>query len=536
MNKTTLFFAFCTLIMLAESCANIGRPSGGKQDTTPPKLIQSAPENGSTNFKGNKVVIEFDEFIQLNNLSQQLIISPVMAVNPEITASRNKIVMLFKQDLQPNTTYTINFGNAIADVHESNQFQQFSFVFSTGNAIDTLKSAFNIVDAYEKTPLKNAIVALYKNDSLSFIKKNKPLFVSKTNENGDAFFNNLNDETYTAIAFLDDNSNLIPDVKTEAISLLAKNIKPSTIAKAQPLLLSKSGSISLLKSINFSKPNFITIEHNKLPKSATWSLFDKEKLLFWEEKISSSKTNFWLLKNNIKSVKILLQSDEKILDSAKVNYIGRGSFKNTGLTAEKAYQNFMLNKSGKALSIILSQPISSLEKDKITLSNEEKKEMKFDVSKDEEIVSQLNFFVDDIQTKNIFVSMKKDALEMLDKSRNTDSLRAQVPILKPDELSKITIQLDSISPNYQYIIQLKNKAKEVVEEKNIRDVNSSIVVFERLYPDEYTLYIIEDENMDGIWNSSDIELSKSPEKIKLLSKIIARANWETEKKVVWDLR
>ena len=151
--------------LLFAQCANRGTPSGGEKDITPPVIIKSEPENFSTNFTAKEIKIYFDEYIKIKDLQKQLIISPPMNTEPEITplgsASKYITIKIF-DTLQPNTTYAFNFGESIIDNNESNPYPYYRYVFSTGTYIDSLQVKGRVEDALNQKPEEFVSVMLYE--------------------------------------------------------------------------------------------------------------------------------------------------------------------------------------------------------------------------------------------------------------------------------------------------------------------------------------------------------------------------------------
>ena len=156
------------ICLLFSQCANRGTPSGGDKDIAPPIITQSIPENYSTNFNATEIKIFFDEYIKIKDLRKQLIVSPPMDPEAQITplgsASKYITIQIF-DTLQPNTTYAFNFGESIVDNNESNPYPYFRYVFSTGTYIDSLKINGVIEDALNDKPDNFVSVMLYEMDS-----------------------------------------------------------------------------------------------------------------------------------------------------------------------------------------------------------------------------------------------------------------------------------------------------------------------------------------------------------------------------------
>ena len=165
-------FAYSFLLLAIASCANIGRPNGGPIDITPPLLLKSIPIQGQTHFNKKKAELEFDEIILVENASEKVTISPPQIQPPEITTSGRKILVQLKDSLRKNTTYTIDFSDAIVDNNEKNPFNNFALSFSTGATIDSLEVSGTLLNAADLEPITGMYVGLHKLlDDSAFIKK-----------------------------------------------------------------------------------------------------------------------------------------------------------------------------------------------------------------------------------------------------------------------------------------------------------------------------------------------------------------------------
>lgn len=213
MNKTLSNFIFIVFICAVFiNCANRGNPDGGPKDISPPNIIKSVPENFSTNFEGKEIKIYFDEYIKITDIQKQLIISPPMNTQPEITplggASKVITIKIF-DTLQPNTTYAFNFGNSITDNNEGNPYLYYRYVLSTGDYIDSLSVKGQIVDALKRKPETFVSVVLYEVDSTfndSIIYKEFPKYVTNTLDSVTTFsIENIKAGKYMLLALKDNN-------------------------------------------------------------------------------------------------------------------------------------------------------------------------------------------------------------------------------------------------------------------------------------------------------------------------------------------
>lgn len=226
---------------LAQRCANAVAPTGGPKDERPPMVVETLPKNRSTNFIGKKIEITFDEYITLENTNQNVMISPPLSEKPDIKLKNKTVVVKFKEDLASNTTYTINFGSAIKDLHEGNQFKDYVYSFSTGDVIDTLCIAGKVLHAEDKKPVENAYVSLYAadRDNLDSLPlSTKPNYITKTDKEGKFSLNGLADKKYLVFALKDVNSNLYFDLPNEEVAFLDTLVPasyPWTAPQLQPL-------------------------------------------------------------------------------------------------------------------------------------------------------------------------------------------------------------------------------------------------------------------------------------------------------------
>ncbi len=212
------------LIVLITGCARVGQPSGGPEDMNPPVFVSSTPENRTNNFTDDRITIEFDEYVQLKDQNREIIVSPPMKEKPLIRVRDKEIVVSLKEDLLPHTTYTINFGNALADYNRGNILPDFEFVFSTGSVIDSLSVTGRVLRAFDHKPedIKESSlwVMLYSNLSDSAPLVEIPRFYGKTNKEGLFAVNNLPPDTFRVIALKDANNNLMYDPSLDNIAFL----------------------------------------------------------------------------------------------------------------------------------------------------------------------------------------------------------------------------------------------------------------------------------------------------------------------------
>lgn len=210
-----LFTGFCL------GCAQVGSPTGGPRDLDPPQVVESAPPNYSIHFKAKKILITFNEYIVLDNVNQELIVSPPMEEKPEVKLRKKTLIIEFEEALKENTTYTFNFGNAIKDLHEGNKLQNFEYVFSTGEVLDSMsvRGTLRYAETLAK-PEDPITVMLYSDLRDSVPLTEIPLYVGRSDDSGVFSVNNLRPDEYKVFALKDGNNNLLFDLPSEEIAFL----------------------------------------------------------------------------------------------------------------------------------------------------------------------------------------------------------------------------------------------------------------------------------------------------------------------------
>jgi hypothetical protein len=257
--RTTLrLLGIVFVALIVAQCAQIANPSGGPKDVTPPEVIGTAPLNGSAKFEGEKFTVYFDEFIELDNITQKAMISPPVDKLPDFKLKGKSLVVKFEDELLPNTTYSVYFGDAIVDITEKNPLLNYTYLFSTGETVDSMSITGTVVNAFDLTPAEEVFVLLYKdnNDTIpldSMPVAVKPYYLSKTDENGNFSLNGLANEPYLIFAVKDLNNNYFYDQPGEEIAFLDSMIMPQHLSPPEM-------DSSLFDTLDFESPYFDSLQ------------------------------------------------------------------------------------------------------------------------------------------------------------------------------------------------------------------------------------------------------------------------------------
>ena len=510
-------------------CAKRGNPSGGPIDSIPPVLVNASPKLNSINFDSDEIRLTFDEWIKLENIQDQLIISPPIDKSSyEITplsGVTKKVFLRFLDSLNPKTTYTINFGNSIQDNNENNPLTFFSYTFSTGETIDSLFIMGNIIDAFDQETDDYISLQLYRVDSLfkdSIIYLDKPTYISNTLDSTNYKFQNLKEGKYLLIALKDLDNNYFFDPFYDKIGFM------------DSLIILPRDSIIDLKlfkeetDLVWEKPHFINSEkigfgyygrldmdkikiESNIPDSVNF-VFTKEKDI--------DTLNLWLSKNSFDSLNFkLVESDTTKLTTVKFDR-KKDSLMDSLNLSPKTINVIDLKESFKISSNI---PIDNVEDSLISVRDIDSLVIPFSTK----INSQLNevfisFDVSPSDKYNIFI--KPNAIKDIRGSVN-DTLNYNVVSQTLEDYGNIFLDIVG-GNNSKYILQLLNSNNEIIKEYKNAYSNSSYT-FNYVRPGKYTFRLIEDLNSNDMWDTGNYIKRKQPEPVYYFpSEIDVRANWD----------
>lgn len=208
------------------ACANRGYPEGGPKDETPPQVVEEVPLSYTTNFKAKRVNIYFDEFVQLNDINNKFIFSPPVKKDPKVSLKGKYVQVAIPDSLRENTTYSLDFADAIVDNNESNPLGFYRYVFSTGERIDTLELGGTVVNAESYEPVMGVLVALYEKQGDSIPLKELPDYIARTDSSGNFRLTNLREGHYRVMAIEDANRDKMYTPESEMFAWMDTTVFP----------------------------------------------------------------------------------------------------------------------------------------------------------------------------------------------------------------------------------------------------------------------------------------------------------------------
>ncbi|MBW4359122.1 Ig-like domain-containing protein [Flavobacterium taihuense] len=516
------------LLLFFMSCAKRGAITGGLKDTIAPTLKYSLPENYSVKFQGNKIKLVFDENIKLKNLNKQLIISPPMKNEPLIipTTPTKTLTITINDTLQPNTTYSLNFGQSIADNNEGNPYNLFKYVFSTGDYIDSLTLGGRVKDAYDKEVASFVSIMLYEanekfNDSTIY--KENPRYITNTLDSLKTFrLENLKAGKYFLVAMKDNNSNNKFNPKSDRIGftkqivtipndtvfelelfkeeLPFKAIKPAQ-ASGNRLIVGYEGS----PKINGEKAKFTLKNNGQIIPSIITKIDKKDSLQVW-----------------FKPLKVDSLSLNIVKDKYQKDFTFKVKNQKSDTLSIKAIQSGVLNFRDR-FTLESSTPLVNFDKSKMKLTDKDSAAVAFTTAYDE-YTQQLfiDFKIEEAQKYN-FKLMPGAVTDFLEKTN--DTLSFSTSTRNRADYGNLIVSLKNVK-RFPLIIELANEKGDIVKASEYTEGKTEIE-FNLLEPSVYTLRAIYDDNKNKEWDTGNYLEKRQAEEVVYFSKgVDIRTNWD----------
>lgn len=520
-------------------CAQQAPLSGGKRDVLPPKPVSAAPANNSRNFNSDLIVLQFNEYIKLNDMTNQLVISPRLKTIPDIETDRKSIrIRLKKEELSPNTTYRFSFGRAVADMNEGNVLPDFEYVFSTGDVIDSLHIKGRVSDAFTNKPAGNVLVGLYPgsppNDSLPYTEA--PEYTSRSNENGEFFFRNLPYRKFRAYALEDKNKNYTYDGEVEKIGFMDADLDLRSDTSITFRMFQEEASKSFIKKTMLPYAGLAQILLNKKNTVKVTALRQADSAAIYETKPGLEKDTIFIFYKNISDTLGLVLNSNTKTDTLKIALPKKTALK-------RKFRNYSSNTSGGSLP--LNTPLQLVFSNWMDILNANSADLK--LSSDRDSSASLNpvtgrwldinhFEITNPLKEGLSYTLQVDTCAFMDVNGVcNDSLRVNFKTESKLEFGKVTLNL-LLNKKQPYTVQLLNDKNEVAREAHVSfSLSSSNAVsldFTDMRPGTYLVKIIFDDNGNRKWDTGNLLLKRQPERVIINSKQIkVLSDWEIEEEI-----
>jgi hypothetical protein len=511
---------------LLQSCASVTNPEGGPKDEVKPKLLSISPPNQSTNYKGNTITLNFDEPITINDLNQQLIITPTITSGYKSEVTSKKLTLTFNKALAENTTYFLALRAGIKDLTEGNVPDSCEFAFSTGPYIDSNTVNGLVLDPVFDKVVDDAVVALYRDSDTLNIQKQNPLYICRSDKEGKFKFRNLPSAEFRLFAYNDANKDLKYTNKTELLGFLNHPINSAKDTSYQLRIVAQNlDSLKLYDneaglnktSLNFSKgiETFRITSSSAPDQRLAVSKGPKKVILSWPK-----------VKHD--SIQIRYQAKDstgQILESQVMLHFSR-----TRPATEKSVVVYTFDQQTNQ-KIIPDEGISLLASDSITKVNKDKFKVLFDgdttTDQDKSLTvnetgTRLTIKTEKRPKSKLRLVIAPNAIVTLHDSTNHTADTLDYGIAEEAEFGIIHTICTGKPP---FLIQVLDGSNNVVRSVQ----NKAKYDFTWLPPSTYLVRYVEDSNKNGRWDAGNVILGTLPERIVYYKeKILVKQNWEID--------
>lgn len=548
MKKSILVLATLGLV----SCARPVTPEGGPKDNTPPQLVQEkSTPSLSTRFTDREFKLSFDEWVTLQDVGTQVLVSPPLAKRPEVTLKGRTVTFKFDKDevLRPNTTYTVNFGTAVKDLHEGNPAKDLRFVFSTGDVIDSLSVSGVIVDGFTGEAVENISILLYDNFEDSIVRKERPYYVARSDKSGQYSIPNVRAGAFKIVAIDDVTPNLKWDDNERIgfsdtliqVSDSLRNLPPIRVFTAVPalrLLSQQTNQYGLIKLGYNASPDTIALLPDAPPGLRWLREQQLDTLLIWYDLPDSTD---WKLVAGKDTIAIRALSRTDFLENNLVAFADeqrKSSVKNKGNrqsaptkpagASAAAPPRTVTVRLNKPVQIEFNQPLTRVDTARCLLLADSLEFSGFDIRTDSSNQRAVLLDIAWESGQTYTLTLLPGAVTDFFGTSNADTLRRIFVAPEEKQLGRLNLNLEPLQVGENYILRLLNG--NIIEEERIfsADSTSARFVFQKLQPLPYSAQLIEDRNGNRRWDPGDYFEHRQPELVFIKKLEPLRANWEVE--------
>jgi len=524
-NKTlsVVFFGFILFNTIA--CAKRASPTGGAKDSIPPVLINASPKLNTVSFDKKEITLTFDEFITLEKINKQLIISPPLESSQykiyPVSGASKKVTLRLLDTLLKNTTYTFNFGKSIVDFNESNPNPYLTYTISTGKTIDSLYIKGRIIDAFERKTKRFISLQMYPIDSIfndSTIYTDKPLYVSSTQDTTIYKFQNLRAGKYTIIALEDKTGNYFFDQNIDKIGYLDHIITLPQDSIIDFRLFKERKKFSWDRA-NFVNNHHITLayfgEYKEEPFKMISQVSDSFESLVTKSRISDT-LNYWFKGAELDSLKF----EFEIKDTLRTKTVFfKNPAKDSLVVSKLTYGSLELKNK---LELGSNLPITEVNSEKVIVTNVDTLQIPASL-KIQQNYDRVTVDFEVLPNDRYVITLLPNALKDF-WGQTHDTIVFKTSTKKIEDYGNINLRIQDNSED-PYIIELLSDNKII--RRYDSPVQGNNYPFELLKRGKYIVRLIRDSNGNKIWDTGNYLQKIQPEEVIYYWKEIdLRANWD----------
>jgi len=525
LKQTFRIIAILFSLLVLQNCAKKGRPTGGPKDEMAPIMVTAVPPYETVNFKDDKIKIYFDEFITLKELNKQLIVSPPPKnpplISPQGTPSKF-IEIEILDTLVANTTYIYNFGNSVQDNNEGNILESFSYVFSTGNYIDSLTLKGKVKDAYKSKNIEDVRLLLYKVDSTytdSIVYKRKPDYVTSALDTTDFTFENLKDGEYKIFAIEDKVNDYIFDPITDKIGYQEETLMlPKDSLLIAPLRVFKEVPGFKFSRAKESRKGLVIFGFRGDSKDLKIDLLSEVPEDFKSIQFKDQETdtiNYYHSLVDVDSLNFIV-SNKEFIDTVTVK-LRKKKLDSLTISKPKGILEFtdtLFIQTNNPVVKIDTSLIEMVDKDTVTLNHN------LFVSKR---ANKLGLLFEKKYKQKYRLTLYPYAVTDVYGTNNKDTINFSFNTRDIEDYGTLTVQVDNpeLKP---VLVQLVDNKDEILRSKKLE--SNGKTEFKHLVPKEYKIRFVIDENENGIWDTGNYLRNNQPEEIIYYKSIEVRAYFD----------
>jgi len=536
LRKYRSYLSIVTLLFLL-SCAQQSSPSGGAKDIEPPKVVQSVPANFSLNYLGNSIELKFDEYVQINNLKEQLLVTPSLKFPLEFQLVGKTLKITFVDSLKPNTTYQFNFGEGIKDITESNPLDSNLFLFSTGNYIDSLNIKGKLKDAFTLAPLENTLVMLYEDivDSIPF--NERPTYVSKTDKSGFFDISYLPRGEFKLIAVKDENANYLFDPLSELVGFTDELVSANDTNQSVIHLFNEKHANQYVKSASSPKFGKVMFEFNDPTVNPSAKLIGQsfKKQWYIADLNQTKDTLVYWITEAVDTLQFQVSDEDKIIDT--VDVIMRSKPKEKKWSSQKLKIKINGKSSGimnlfAPLVFSSQHPVTGYDEKMILLVENEKDTISVKLKSEDKALRNYFFEYEWKEDASYSLSILPGAFLDCFGLQN-DTIQAKFSTPTWNKYADVNLSVELPKSCKSGLIQLLTQQQEVLQENSLS--MNGIIIYKHLQPGKYLVKMVYDENENGKWDTGNLLQKQQPEKVIYYSgSIEVRSGWDAD--LIWEIK
>jgi hypothetical protein len=525
--KLIFLIPFVGIFYLITGCASMQAPTGGPKDTQPPKIVKETPKNLTRNFNAKEIDIEFDEFVKLTNEFKEVTISPAVTRSPLFKIKKNILEIKLQDSLEKNTTYTINFGKAIVDYNAGNILRNYSYVFSTGNVIDSLSISGNVIETLTKKSEMDILVFIFPTRQDSIFGKKSPSIFTTTDSAGNFILRNLKPDSYRIYALKEQQGggDRIYNSNNEEIAFLG-----------DPIMLTKNTSGIKLELFKEKPASFSTEERkiesdgrilfkfnqqvtNPSLKILSPAGLDDRKTVEFSTKGDTAL--LWLPEIAFDSINVAVQSKGINIDTVTL----RRNKRDTYTRLLNVNDNIGTGISpGNNLTFTFSAPITSYDAGKISLLEDSVATKNLQILKDTSSLRRYKLIYPWKTGHSYIINLLENAFT--GPFGGNKFYTGRFKVNANDSYGNLILAL-TVPVTANYIIQVISDENGIVRSNKV--TADSKIELHNIPTGKYSIRFIYDANNNGEWDTGNVKQKIQPEKIWNYPKIITvRANWDQE--------